>query len=156
MKLTVGSFWGHSVTSQWTHKMTCCELSVSLQLTPWTSWDHPDQLTMLWKQWAHCELVSCELTVLAHCDLAVNLTVRYSVWSHCDLTISLGINIVGKCIMFVNMQLYSCSAVWESMYWLLIWSKWNFQCCGKWMDVNELHSCLTCWFLPEAVDSSPL
>ena len=41
-------------------------------------WDHPDELTMQWLQWAHCELVSCEFTVLAQCDLTVYLTVRYS------------------------------------------------------------------------------
>ena len=67
----------------------CCELSVNLQLTLWVccelsmslhshnelavsySWDHLDELTMQWLQWAHCELVSCELTVLAQCDLTV-------------------------------------------------------------------------------------
>ena len=80
LKLKESSFWGHLVVSQWTHKMSsqcdlnCSELSLSLQLTSWAcnshcelavsySWKHPGELTVQWYQWAHCELVSCELTV---------------------------------------------------------------------------------------------
>ena len=58
-KLTVCSFWGHSVRSQWTYKMSShCELTVSflnLQLTHElvvsNLWDHPDELTMYCMQW---------------------------------------------------------------------------------------------------------
>ena len=80
--LMLGSFWGHSVSSQWTHKMSsCCELSVSLQLTQWAhcyhcmvsslGWSH-DLLTV-WvsvscklmesSQQAHGKSSSCEFTV---------------------------------------------------------------------------------------------
>ena len=92
LKLMVSSFWGHSVSSQWAHKMTHIELVVS---TPWVcnscrgltvscSWDHPDELTMQWYQWTHCELVSFEFTMLAHCDLKVISHGEIFRWALCE------------------------------------------------------------------------
>ena len=61
MKIMVSSFWGHSVSLQWTHKTTShCELSASLQRTQWAHspttarWTHQDDLTNSSQQ-AHSE-----------------------------------------------------------------------------------------------------
>ena len=67
--LTLGSFWGQSISSQWTHNMTShCELSVSLQLPQWVH--HAVQ------QWAHCG--SCKLTESSQKAHSVSS----SGWSH--------------------------------------------------------------------------
>ena len=84
--LTVDSFWGHSVGSQWTHKMSShCELAVSFpwdcnsnsELTACTAWwAHWDYLTN-YSQQAHC--VSCKLTENSkkgHSELSSEFTVR--------------------------------------------------------------------------------
>ena len=93
LNFTVDSFWGRSFSSQWTHKMSShCELVVSFW-SVWNShgklavsylWDNPVDLTMQWKQRAHCELVSCELTVLAICDLTVMRHVEIFRWALCE------------------------------------------------------------------------
>ena len=97
LKFTVDSFWGHSFSSQWLHKMSShCELAVSFwlvcnshgKLAVSSLWDHPVDLTMQWKRRAHCELVSCELTVLAICDLTVIRHVEIFRWALCEHGIS--------------------------------------------------------------------
>ena len=71
LKLTQGSFWGQSVTSQWTHKMSShCELSVSLQLT----------------QWAHCYPLHAELTGMISRIAHSKLMVWVILWVHCEVS----------------------------------------------------------------------
>ena len=89
--LTVASFWGHSVSSQWTHKTSShCVLSVSLQLTPWAC----SELFVISSQWAHHAVAALWVGLLLdHCvsslwSLTVYLTVRYSGWAHCDHGVS--------------------------------------------------------------------
>ena len=88
----VGSFWGHSVSSQWTHKMSShCELVVSLL------WAFPESATLTVSSLLplHGELIGM-ISRIAHSKLTVwvanprkahsKLTVWVILWVHCELT----------------------------------------------------------------------
>ena len=86
--LTVGSFWGHLVSSQWTHKMrSCCKLAVSF---PWVCNSH-SELTATTAWWAHqviSQIAHSKFTVwVANSQKAHSkLTVWVILWVHCDVT----------------------------------------------------------------------
>ena len=100
--LRVGSFWGHSVSSQWTHKMSWhLKLAVRFlwvcnlhrELIPTTAW---------WAHWMISQIAHSKLTMWvansrkAHCKLTVwvansrkvhsKLTVVIILWVHCEVT----------------------------------------------------------------------
>ena len=80
----VGSFWGHSVSSQWTHKMSShCELAESF---PWVCNSHIE-LTATTAWWAD-PLISWIPTASSPCDLQthIKLPVRSNCESSCEFT----------------------------------------------------------------------
>ena len=83
---------------------------------------------MQWQQWAHCELVSCELTMLAHCDLTVYLTVRYSGWAHCDHGVSSHLHWDAPFQNVLNKKKSTFATDWvmtSSTSWLVTLSAWQ-------------------------------
>ena len=91
-KLTVGSFWGLSVTSQWTHKMTHT-VSLLWAICEITRWAHHAVVAVssLWELQTHGKLTAssqCELILWVHCELTEypqsEPTLTYSMWALCE------------------------------------------------------------------------
>ena len=100
-----GIIWGHSVSSQWTHTVSL--LCVGLL-------------------WAHCELVSCELTMLTHCDLILLPHGEIFGWALCEYGVSSHLH-------WVNPRYYQNA----------LFKFWNFR-----VPTGTAFMCLGLWPLP--------